>query len=131
MPVSFRDEGHICSNCNKEFEEVIKSKEYAHYNDASQRILCKNCAEKHENIYKEICPKCKKPAHEHGGMSTYDKAPNKPKKMCSNCVDDEKNKKKKRDAKKLKNKIFIKEYGLHLITITIAIIALLHSIINN
>ena len=64
-------------------------------------------------------------------MSTYDNPPNKPKKICLDCVNDKKYKQKKWDTKKLKIKNFIKKHWISLIMVTIAIMTLLHTMMTN
>ena len=57
-------------------------------------------------------------------MSTYDNPPNKPKKMCLDCVNNEKDKKKKKDTRNLKIKNFIKNNWRYWITTLLMIIVL-------
>ena len=123
---TFDKVGNVCDECKKDSEEVGMSKQYTTC-QGIQKLLCKNCTEKHKKIDKEICPKCKQLAWKHGGMSTYDNPPNKPKKMCSDCVDDEKDKKKKNDTRNLKIWNFVKKYSIPLAGFILLIIFGLHN----
>ena len=70
MPIEFKKEGNTCERCKKLETEVGKITHYTEHGD--DLLLCPKCLEFRERPYTEICPKCKRVAYEHGGLTYYD-----------------------------------------------------------
>lgn len=122
MPVEVKREGHNCEKCKKSDTEVGKITHYTKHGD--DLLLCPKCLEFRERPYTEKCPKCKRVAYEHGGMSAYGIGPSF-ENMCLECVE----KREARDAKiiaiKSTIKNFAKGHWKFWITISISIIAII------
>jgi len=104
LPIEFKKEGNACERCNKLDIEVGKIIHYTKHGD--DLLLCPKCLEARERPYTEICPKCKRVAYEHGGMSAYGEEP--PfEDMCVECVE----KKEARDTKIIAIKSTIKNFA--------------------
>jgi hypothetical protein len=92
--------------------------------DEYKGLLCSECIKKREKPYTEICPKCKRLAYKHGGMSFFG-APQEHEDMCLECVEKKEKTIAERTAIKLKIKIFVKDHWYHLIALTIGILSLI------
>ena len=105
MPIEFKKEGNACERCKKLDTEVGPITYYTDPHDGYTGLLCSECIKRREKPYIEICPKCKRVAYEHGGMSAYGHEP--PfEDMCVECVE----KREIRDAKKNAIKSTIKNF---------------------
>lgn len=98
--------------------------DYTSQYDGYKGLLCSECIKKREKPYTEKCPKCKRLAYEHGGMSFFGEPPEH-EDMCLECVEKKENKIAKRNVLKLKIKFFLKNNWKFFITITIAILGLI------
>ena len=72
MPIEFKRSGDTCEKCNKPNTEVGKITHYTKH--GADLLLCSKCLESREKPYTEICPKCKRVAYEHGGLTYYDES---------------------------------------------------------
>jgi len=117
MPIEF--ESNICDTCQKSDNEVGKIKLRKEHR--INKYLCSKCFKRSEKPYTEICPKCKKVAYEHGGMSAYGFGPTF-EEMCLECVEKKETKEAKRKANKLKIKKFILKNWKFWIGIAVALI---------
>ena len=70
MPIEFKKEGNACERCKKQDTEVGKITHYTKH--GANLLLCPKCFEDRERPYTEKCPKCKRIAYEHGGLTYYD-----------------------------------------------------------
>ena len=70
MPIEVKREGHTCEKCKKSDTEVGKIIHYTKHGD--DLLLCPKCLKFRERPYTEICPKCKRIAYKHGGLTYYD-----------------------------------------------------------
>jgi len=70
MPIEFKREGNVCEKCKKLDTEVGKITHYIKH--GADLLLCPKCLEFRERSYIEKCPKCKRVAYEHGGLTYYD-----------------------------------------------------------
>jgi len=110
MPIEFKQEGNACVRCNKSDTEVGKITHYTDPYDGYEGLLCSGCIEQREKPYKEICPKCKRVAYEHGGMSAYGDKPEEFEIMCLECVEKKEAGEAKKNAIKSTIKIFAKDH---------------------
>ncbi|QLH07667.1 hypothetical protein [Nitrosopumilus ureiphilus] len=69
MPIEFKRESNACEKCKKLDTEVGKITHYTKH--GTNLLLCAECIKKREKPYTEICPKCKRLAHKHGGLTFY------------------------------------------------------------
>ncbi len=125
MPFEFKREGNTCDKCQKPNTEVGTIIPYTDPHDGYEGLLCAECIKKREKPYKEICPKCKRLAYEHGGMSFYGEPPYNDEKMCLECVEKKEKNVAKQNAMKLKIKNFVKDRWQFLFFATLGILALL------
>ncbi len=72
MGIKFVEEGNQCVKCKKLDSEVEKITYYTDPYDDYQALLCSECIKRREKPYTEICPKCKRVAYKHGGLTYYD-----------------------------------------------------------
>lgn len=124
MPIEYKREGNACDKCHKQNTEVGKMTDYTDPHDGYKALLCSECIKKREKPYTEKCPKCKKLAYKHGGMSFYGEPPN-DEKMCLECAEKKEKKNDTTNAMKLKIKNFAKDHWQYWITLTIAILGLI------
>ncbi|MBS3923512.1 MAG: hypothetical protein KGZ37_10260 [Nitrosarchaeum sp.] len=124
MPINFKREGNVCDKCHKQNTEVGLMTDYTDPHDGYRGLLCSECIKKREKSYTEKCPKCKRLAYEHGGMSFYGEPPN-VEKMCLECVEEKEEKTTKRNEMKLKIKNFSKEHWKFWIATIISILAII------
>jgi len=99
-------EGNQCDRCKKLDTEVGPITYYTDPHDGYKGLLCSECIKKREKPYTEICPKCKRVAYEHGGMSYYGYESSF-EDMCLECVE----KKEARVAKIIAVKSTIKNFA--------------------
>lgn len=125
LPIEFKRSGDTCEKCHKPNTEVGKITYYTDPHDGYKGLLCSECIKKREKPYTEICPKCKRLAYKHGGMSFYGEAPHDYEEMCLECVEKKEKKEAKKSAIKLTIKNFAKDHWKFWITATISIIAIL------
>ena len=125
MPIEHKREGNACDKCKKLDTQVGKITYYTDPHDGYTGLLCSECIKKREKPYTEICPKCKRVAYEHGGMSFYGEVPYDFEDMCLECVEKKEARVAKMNARKLKIKNFAKDHWKFWITITVAIIGLI------
>ena len=123
MSIEFKREGNACERCKKQDIEAGKITHYTKH--GADLLLCPKCLEDKERTYTEKCPKCKRVAHEHGGMSAYGDEPPL-EEMCLECVQ----KKEARDAKKLKIKNFMKDHWKYWITISLTITGIIVALLK-
>jgi hypothetical protein len=121
MPIEFKQEGTVCVRCNKSDIDVGKITHYIDPYDGYEGLLCSGCIEQREKPYKEICPKCKRVAYNHGGMSAYGFV-DEFEKMCLECVEEKEVKESKKITRNLTIKNFVKNNWKFLIGISITII---------
>ena len=124
MSIEFKREGNACERCKKQDTEVGKITHYTKHD--ADLLLCPKCLEDQERPYTEKCPKCKRVAYEHGGMSFYGTVPYDYEDMCVECVQ----KKEARDAKKLKIKNFMKKHWKFWISISIPIVGIIVALLK-
>ena len=124
MPVEFKEEGDQCKRCKKLDTEVGPITYYTDPHDGYKGLLCSECIKRREKPYTEICPKCKRVAYEHGGMSAYGEGPTF-EDMCLECVEKKEARETKRNAIKLTIKNFLKDHWKFWITISISIVAII------
>jgi len=72
MGIKFVEEGNQCVKCKKLDSEVGKITCYTDPHDGYKGLLCSECIKRREKPYTEKCPKCKRVAYEHGGLTYYD-----------------------------------------------------------
>ena len=125
MPIEHKREGNACAKCKKLNTEVGPITHYTDPHDGYEGIVCSECIKRREKPYTEKCPKCKKLAYQHGGMSVYGEVPNDFEDMCLECVEKKEVRDSKIAATKLKIKNFAKDHWKFWITLTIAIIGLI------
>lgn len=125
MPIEYKKEGDTCEKCHKQNTEVGKITYYTDTHDGYKGLLCSECIKKREKSYTEKCPKCKKLAYEHRGMSFYGTYPEDYEDMCVECVEKKEKRVAKQNARKLKIKNFFKKNWKFWIGTTISIIAIL------
>jgi len=124
MPIEFKKEGNACEKCKKSDTEVGPITYYTDPHDGYKGLLCSGCIKRREKPYTEICPKCKRVAYEHGGMSAYGHEP--PfEDMCLECVEKKEARQAKRGHIKLTIKNFTKNHWKFWITISISIVAII------
>lgn len=70
MPIEHKREGNQCERCKKLQTEVGKITHYTKH--GADLLLCPKCLKFREKTYTEKCPKCKRVAYEHGGLTIYD-----------------------------------------------------------
>lgn len=99
--------------------------DYTDSHDGYKGLLCAECIKKREKPYTEICPKCKRVAYKHGGMSFYGEYPTDYEDMCVECVEKKEKKVAKQNTMKLKIKNFIKDHWKFWITISLTIIGMI------
>jgi hypothetical protein len=124
LPIEFKRSGDTCEKCDKPNTEVGKITYYTNPHDGYRGLLCSECIKKQEKPYTEMCPKCKRLAYEHGGMSYYGEPPH-VKEMCLECVEKKEKEVAKRNAMKLKIKNFAKDHWKFWITVSISIVAII------
>ena len=124
LPIVIKEEGDTCSKCNKRNTEVGKITYYTSPYDGYKGLLCSKCIKRREKPYKEKCPKCKRLAYKHGGMSFYGEPPD-IEKMCLECVEKKEKKVAKKNARNLTIKNFFKKRWTFLIMATIGIIGII------
>ena len=98
--------------------------DYTDPHDEYKGLLCSECIKKREKPYTEKCPKCKRLAYEHGGMSFFGEPPE-IEEMCLECVEKKEKKESKRNARKLKIKNFAKDHWKFWIGTSLTIIAII------
>ncbi len=125
MPIETKREGNTCDKCHKPNTEVGAITYYTDPNDGYEGLLCSECIKKREKSYTEICPKCKRLAYKHGGMSFYGEPPYDDEEMCLECVEKTERKMAKRIAIKLKIKNFTKDNWRFWIMVIIGILGLI------
>jgi len=124
MPIEFKEEGNACAKCKKLDTDVGPITHYTDPHDGYKGLLCSECIKRREKPYTEICPKCKRVAYEHGGMSFYgDEPPFED--MCLECLEKKEAREAKRNAIKLTIKNFAKDHWKFWITISISIVAII------
>ena len=99
--------------------------DYTDPHDGYKALLCSECIKKREKPYTAICPKCKKLAYEHGGMSVYGDNPENFENMCLECVEKKEKKVAKQNIMKLKITKFAKDHWKFWIGTSLTIIALI------
>jgi len=124
LPIEFKRSGDTCDRCHKQNTEVGKMTDYTDPHDGYKALLCSECIKKREKPYTEICPKCKRLAYEHGGMSFYGEIPD-VEGMCLECVEEKEKKESKRKARKLTIKNFIRDHWQFWIGTIISIVAII------
>ena len=72
MPIEFKREGNACEKCKKLDTEVGKITHYKSPHDGYEGLLCSECIKRREKPYTEKCPRCKRVAYKHGGLTYYD-----------------------------------------------------------
>jgi hypothetical protein len=72
LPIEYKRSGDTCEKCKKPNTEVGKITHYTKHGD--DLLLCAECIKKHEKPYTEICPKCKRLAYKHGGLTYFDES---------------------------------------------------------
>jgi len=87
MPIEFKKEGNACERCKKLDTEVGPITYYTDPHDGYKGLLCSECIKRREKPYTETCPKCKRLAYKHGGMSYYGEYPEDFEDMCVECVE--------------------------------------------
>ena len=130
MPIEFKREGDTCDKCNKSNSEVGAMTDYTSPHDGYKGLLCSECIKKREKPYTEICPKCKKLAYKHGGMSFYGESPENFEDMCVECVMKKEEKESKRKARKLRIKNFVKDHWNVWLIATIGILSLIIALLS-
>jgi len=125
LSIKHKRSGDTCDKCNKSNSEVGVMTDYTSPHDGYKGLLCSECIKKREKPYTEICPKCKRVAYKHGGMSFYGEIPENFEDMCVECVEKKEKKESKRKARKLRIKNFTKDHWKFWITVTISIVALI------
>jgi len=123
LPIEFKREADVCDKCHKPNTEVGKLTDYTDPHDGYRRLLCSKCIEFREKPYKEVCPKCKRLAYKHGGMSFYGEPPYDDEDMCLECVERKEREVAERTAQKLKIVNFLKNNWKFWIATAIAILA--------
>ena len=121
MPVEIKKDG-ACDGCKKLGTETSPITHYKKHGD--NLLLCPKCLEARERPYIVICPKCKKVAYEHGGMSFYGEYPEDFEDMCVECVEKKEVREAKRNAIKLKTKIFLMKNWKYWISTGLIIVGL-------
>jgi len=119
--MEFKREGNACEKCEKLQTEVGKITHYTEHGD--DLLLCAECLKKRKKPYTDKCPKCKRLAYKHGGMSFYGKPPYDDEEMCLECVEEKEARDAKRNARKSTIKNFAKDHWKFWISISISIIA--------
>ncbi len=71
MPFEFKRSVNVCDKCHKQNTEVGKITDYTDSHDGYNGLLCSECIKRREKPYTEICPKCKRLAYKHGGLTYY------------------------------------------------------------
>jgi len=125
LPIEIKRSGDTCDKCHKSNTEVGKITDYIDPHDGYKGLLCSECIKRREKPYTEICPKCKRVAYEHGGMSAYGDEPKDFEKMCLECVEKKEKKVAKRNAMKLAIKNFFKKRWTFLVLVGIGILSLI------
>ncbi len=125
MGILHKREGNACEKCKKLDTEVGPITYYTDPHDGYKGLLCSECIKRREKPYNEICPKCKRVAYEHGGMSCYGEKPEDFEDMCLECVEKKEAREAKRNAIKLTIKNFAKDHWKFWITISISIVAII------
>ena len=119
----FKREGNLCERCKKEAAEVGKMAFYEEYD----LWCCDKCIKETIDEKNLKCPKCKRVAYEHGGMSGYGDEP--PFEfMCLECVEKKEAREAKRNAIKLTIKNFAKDHWKFWIMLVVGIIAIVVSL---
>lgn len=98
--------------------------DYTDSHNGYKGLLCSQCIKRREKPYTEICPKCKRLAYKHGGMSFYGEPPE-PEYMCVECVEKKEKKMAERNTRNSKIKNFIKDHWKFWIGTTISIIGII------
>lgn len=125
MPIEFKKEGNACEKCKKLDTEVGPITYYTDPYDGYKGLLCSECVKRREKPYTEICPKCKRLAYKHGGMSFYGESPEDFEDMCVECVEKKEVREAKRNTIKLTIKNFAKDHWKFWITISISIVSII------
>ena len=126
LPVDIKRTGDRCEKCRRLRSVVGQITDYTDPHDGYRALLCSDCIQFHEKPYKSICPKCKRLAHKHGGMSFYGEPSYHHEVMCFECVKKKEKKVKKQNTKKLKIKNLLRKNWKFWIMLTVAVIILLY-----
>jgi len=70
LGIVHKRKGDACEKCKKQNTEVGEITHYTGH--GADLLLCPTCLKKREKTYTEKCPKCKRVAYEHGGLTYYD-----------------------------------------------------------
>jgi len=155
MGIIRKRDGNQCEKCKGDVSKVGKITHYTKH--GADLLLCPKCLEFREKSYTAICPKCKRIAYEHGGLTYYDdsdlddsndsivtenyegfdsfdydeKPPSSFELMCLECHEKKVASEKKRKARNLKIKNFAKDHWFKWIMIGLGIIAILIAVYWN